>query len=313
MYPLTTLLSLATLLSMTTFSASDVPAMTGRTIVVTGANSGIGRAAARVLAARGARVVLAVRDPAKGREAAAAMTGEVEVRRLDLADLGSVRAFADGFTDPIDVLVNNAGIMIPPRSRTADGFELQFGTNHLGHFALTNLLLPQIAERVVTVSSTGHRQGSIDFDDLNWQRRPYRAMAAYGQSKLANLLFTSELQRRLAASGSPVIATAAHPGIAATNLLRRERVGRMYPVLKVVAGLVLQSEDAGALPTLYAAVADVPGNSYAGPSRFREARGAPKLVGRSAEAQDDDVARRLWEVSEELTGVAFPLRSPRAA
>ncbi|MFE0153039.1 oxidoreductase [Nonomuraea sp. NPDC059007] len=299
---------------MTTFSASDVPSMAGRTVVVTGANSGIGRAAARVLAAKDARVVLAVRDLAKGRAAAAGMTGRVEVRRLDLADLASVRAFAEDFTEPVDVLINNAGVMIPPFSRTVDGFELQFGTNHLGHFALTNLLLPQVRERVVTVSSGGHRVGSIDFDDLGWERKPYRAMGAYAQSKLANLLFTSELQRRLSEAGSTVIATAAHPGASATNLLRFDGRSRVrYLVMKAAVGLLAQSDDDGALPTLYAAVADIPGNSYAGPRGFLETRGAPKLVGRSAKARDAEAARRLWEVSEELTEVTFPRRSLQAA
>ncbi|MBF8188348.1 SDR family NAD(P)-dependent oxidoreductase [Nonomuraea sp. K274] len=299
---------------MTTFSASDVPSMTGRTVVVTGANSGIGRAAARALAARDARVVFAVRDLEKGREAAAATTGHIEVRQLDLADLSSVRAFAEDFTEPVDVLINNAGVMIPPLSRTADGFELQFGTNHLGHFALTNLLLPRIRERVVTVSSNGHKVGSIDFDDLNWERKPYRAMAAYAQSKLANLLFTSALQRRLAQVGSPLIATAAHPGMAATNLLKfdgRRRVRHL--VQKAAAGLFAQGDDDGALPTLYAAVARIPGDSYAGPSGFLEGRGSPKLVGRSAKARDAEVAHRLWEVSEELTGVVFPRRPLQTA
>ncbi|WP_062209238.1 oxidoreductase [Streptomyces sp. NBRC 109706] len=295
---------------MTTFSVSDVPAMTDRTVVITGANSGIGRAAAHALAASGARVVLAVRTPEKGRAAAAAMTGRVEVRRLDLADLSSVRAFADDFTDPVDVLINNAGVMIPPFSRTADGFELQFGTNHLGHFALTNLLLPRIRERVVTVSSTGHRFGSIDFDDLNWERKRYRAMRAYAQSKLANLLFTSELQRRLAATDSPVIATAAHPGLAATGLLDgRQRLH--HRIQNATIGLFAQSDDAGALPTLYAAVAEIPGDSYAGPRGFLEQRGAPKLVGRSKAARNTEAARRLWDVSEKLTGVTFPHHSRR--
>jgi NAD(P)-dependent dehydrogenase (short-subunit alcohol dehydrogenase family) len=281
--------------------------MVGRTVVVTGANSGIGRAAARALAAKDARVVLAVRDLEKGRSASAAMTGDIEVRRLDLADLSSIRAFAEDITEPVDVLINNAGVMIPPLSRTADGFELQFGTNHLGHFALTNLLLPRIRERVVTVSSTGHKMGSIDFDDLNWERKPYRAMPAYAQSKLANLLFTAELQRRLTQAGSPVIATAAHPGMAATNLLKFDGRRRVrYRVQKAAARLLAQSDDDGALPTLYAAVADLPGDGYAGPGGFLEGRGAPKLVGRSAKAQDTEVARRLWEVSEELTEATFP-------
>ncbi|MGK5678186.1 oxidoreductase [Actinoplanes sp. URMC 104] len=280
----------------------------GHTAIVTGANSGIGRAAARALAARGARVVLAVRDLAKGREAAATMSGDVHVRHLDLADLASVRAFADEHDGPLDLLVNNAGVMVPPLSRTADGFELQFGTNHLGHFALTNLLLPRIRQRVVTVSSTGHRAGTIDFDDLNWERRRYRPMAAYGQSKLANLLFTAELQRRLTEAGSPVLATAAHPGLAATNLLRRpDRPAWIMAIQHGFVNLIAQSDEGGARPTLYAALADVPGNSFAGPSGFLEGRGAPKLVGRSRAARDDAVARRLWTVSEQLTGVRFPL------
>jgi NAD(P)-dependent dehydrogenase (short-subunit alcohol dehydrogenase family) len=296
---------------MTTFTPADVPAMTGRTAIVTGANSGIGRVTARVLAARGARVVLAVRDLAKGREAAATMTGDVEIRRLDLADLTSVRAFAEDFDEPVDLLINNAGLMIPPLGRTADGFELQFGTNHLGHFALTNLLLPRIKGRVVTVSSTAHRAGSINFEDLNWERRRYRAMSAYGQSKLANLLFTTELQRRLTEAGSLVRATAAHPGMAATNLLRvsGDRP-RFEAVQRRITHLLAQSEDDGALPTLYAAVADIPGDSYAGPNGFLESRGAPKLVGRSRNARDSAGARRLWTVSEQLTGATFPL--PRA-
>src|SRR6266436_4040638 len=187
---------------MATFSAANIPDMTGRTVIVTGANSGIGRAAARALAAAGAHVVLAVRNPGKGRAAAAVMPDLTEVRELDLASLNSVRAFASGWQDEIDLLINNAGVMVPPLTRTADGFELQFGTNHLGHFALTNLLLEHVTGRVVTVSSTGHRFGNIDFVDLNWERKPYRAWRAYGQSKLANLLFTSELQLRLTAAGS---------------------------------------------------------------------------------------------------------------
>ncbi|MEV0828543.1 oxidoreductase [Nonomuraea rubra] len=293
---------------MTTFTTAQVPDLSGRTTVITGANSGLGLATARVLAARGARVVLAVRDPAKGRAAAATITGETAVHRLDLADLSSVRAFAEDFTEPIDVLINNAGVMIPPLGRTADGFELQFGTNHLGHFALTNLLLPRVRRRVVTVSSNGHRMGTIDFADLNWERRPYRAFPAYAQSKLANLLFTSELQRRLTESGSPVLATAAHPGMAATNLLGHlDRGSTLLGRLRTtITGLLTQSDDDGALPTLYAAVADVPGDAYAGPSGFMEGRGAPKLVGRSKTAWDGALARRLWTASEELTGVRFP-------
>jgi NAD(P)-dependent dehydrogenase (short-subunit alcohol dehydrogenase family) len=292
---------------MTTFSAADIPDMTGRTVIITGSNSGIGRAAARSLATANARVVLAVRDLDKGHEAAATMSGKAEVRQLDLARLASVRDFAAGWDGEIDLLINNAGVMIPPLSRTAEGFELQFGTNHLGHFALTNLLLEHVTGRVVTVSSTGHRIGTIDFDDLNWERKPYRDWRAYGQSKLANLLFTSELQRRLTEAGSPVLATAAHPGYAATNL-QFHSGRRSMDILSAIGNrLFAQDENGGALPTLYAAVADVPGNSFAGPGGFMEQRGAPKLVGRSGAAQDAAVARRLWDVSEELTGVRFPL------
>jgi NAD(P)-dependent dehydrogenase (short-subunit alcohol dehydrogenase family) len=298
---------------MTTFSTSSIPDMTDRTVIVTGANSGIGQAAATALAAAGARLILAVRDTAKGDAAAAQMTGSPEVRALDLASLASVRAFASGWDGPIDVLINNAGIMIPPKSQTADGFELQFGTNHLGPFALTNLLLPHITDRVVTVSSGAHRMGRIDFDDLNWERKPYRAWRAYGQSKLANLLFTAELQRRLDAVGSSVRANAAHPGYAATNL-QFHSGNRLFDVFSNVGNRVIaQDANAGALPTLYATVTDLPGNSYAGPSGFMEGRGAPKLVGRSSAAQDMDVARRLWDVSEQLTGVSFPLFAQAAA
>jgi NAD(P)-dependent dehydrogenase (short-subunit alcohol dehydrogenase family) len=293
--------------SMTPFGIQSLPDMTGRSVIVTGANSGIGRAAARAFARAGARVVLAVRDTAKGEAAAAAMPGTTEVRRLDLASLASVREFAVGWSGPLDLLVNNAGVMVPPLSRTAEGFELQFGTNHLGHFALTNLLLPEITGRVVTVSSTGHRIGRIDFDDLNWEHKPYRPWRAYGQSKLANLLFTAELQRRLTEAGSPVLATAAHPGYAATNLQFHSgrRVNEI--VSRIGNRLIAQDEEGGALPTLYAAVADVPPAAFAGPGGFMEQRGAPKLVGRSDAALDADVARRLWDASEELTGVRFGL------
>jgi NAD(P)-dependent dehydrogenase (short-subunit alcohol dehydrogenase family) len=287
--------------------------MTGRSVIVTGANSGIGRAAAHALAGAGARVVLAVRTVEKGQAAAATMPGETEVRRLDLASLASVREFASAWDGDIDLLINNAGVMVPPLTRTADDFELQFGTNHLGHFALTNLLLEHVTGRVVTVSSTGHRFGSIDFDDLNWERKPYKAWRAYGQSKLANLLFTSELQRRLTAAGSDVLATAAHPGYASTNLqFHSER--RLLDLLSAVGNrLIAQNEDDGALPTLYAAIADIPGNSFAGPGGFMEQRGPAKLVGRTKAAEDSEVAHRLWDVSEELTGICLPLGATSAA
>jgi NAD(P)-dependent dehydrogenase (short-subunit alcohol dehydrogenase family) len=295
---------------MASFGITDLPHMTGRTVVVTGANSGIGRAAAHLLAAAGARVVLAVRDMEKGKVAAASMTGETEVRLLDLSDLATVRGFAKAWDGDVDVLINNAGVMSPPMTRTADGFELQFGTNHLGHFALTNLLLPHLVGRVVTVASNAHRVGSINFDDLNWEQRPYKPGRAYAQSKLANLLFTSELQRRLTAAGSSVLAMAAHPGYAATNLqFHTER--RWMDVLSALGNrLFAQSENSGALPTLYAAVAEIPGDSYIGP-RILGQWGAPVLAGRSSAAKDADAARRLWDVSEDLTGVTFPLGTIR--
>ena len=235
------------------------------------------------------------------------MAGATEVRSLDLADLSSVRKFANSWGGDIDILINNAGIMFPPYSKTADGFEMQFGTNHLGHFALTNLLLERVKGRVVTVSSTAHRFGAIDFDDLNWERKRYRPSRAYGQSKVANLLFTAELQRRLTAVGSSVLATAAHPGYAATNLQFHTERRYMDTLSEIGNRLFAQDAASGALPTLYAAVAEVPGNSFAGPSKLMQQHGPPRLVDRSRAAKDMDVARRLWDVSEQLTGVRFPL------
>jgi NAD(P)-dependent dehydrogenase (short-subunit alcohol dehydrogenase family) len=293
---------------MSIFSVADIPDMTGKTVIVTGASSGIGLAAARALAAAGARVVFAVRSTEKGRAVATATDGVTEVRELDLASLDSVRAFAAGWAGGIDLLINNAGVSGPELSRTADGFEMKFGTNHLGHFALTNLLLPHITSRVVTVASQAERLGHIDFDDLNWERKPYQSSPAYGQSKLANLLFTAELQRRLSAAGSGVLATAAHPGFVATNIYNS--AGRRPSYLSTVAiRLLAQDADSGALPVLYAAVADIPGNSFAGPRHFAHMRGGPPvLIGRSATAQDADLARRLWAVSEQLTGIRCPLQ-----
>jgi NAD(P)-dependent dehydrogenase (short-subunit alcohol dehydrogenase family) len=280
--------------------------LAGLTAVVTGSNSGIGRATARSLAGQGVRVVLAVRDLDRGRAAASSMNGRTEVRRLDLADLASVRDFTEWFTDPVDLLINNAGVMMPPLGRTADGFELQFGINHLGHFALTNLLLPRIRGRVVTVAAGGHQAGKLDVDDPNWERRPYRPFPGYAQSKLANMLFTAELQRRLTAAGSGVIATVANPGLAATNLLGH---GGNLPtrIMNALLRPLSQSDEGGARTTLHAATADIPGDTYISPSGFLQARGVPKITGRSRAARDPELARRLWTLSEELTGTAFPL------
>jgi NAD(P)-dependent dehydrogenase (short-subunit alcohol dehydrogenase family) len=289
---------------MAKWSAADIPDHSGRTAIVTGANSGIGLVTARELARSGARVIMACRDVSKGVEAAAALPGDVEVRELDLADLTSIRTFAESVTDDVHLLINNAGVMATPQRRTADGFELQFGTNHLGHFALTGLLLPRLRDRVVTVSSTMHRVGRIVLDDLNWERRRYSRWPAYGQSKLANLLFTYELSRRLTEADSRVLATAAHPGYASTNLQSHtESVQDWF--MAIGNRIVAQSAAMGALPTLYAAVADVPNGSFAGPGGLFEQYGHPKVVGSSKASRDVEVARRLWERSSELTGVDY--------
>ncbi|MGH8861851.1 MAG: oxidoreductase [Jatrophihabitantaceae bacterium] len=290
---------------MANWTAEDLPDQTGRTVVVTGANSGLGAAITRALAARGARVVMACRNVEKARTVAAGLPGEVTVRRLDLAELASVRAFAED-TDAIDVLVNNAGIMAVPKSRTRDGFEAQLGTNFLGHFALTGLLLPRIGDRVVTMSSGVHRIGRIALDDLNWHTRRYRRWGAYAQSKLADLMFAMELQRRLAASGSTVISVAAHPGYAATEL--QSHTESIQDRLMAMANrVVAQSAAMGALPTLYAAtMPDVAGGEYYGPDGVAEVRGHPGRAGMSRAARDEAVAASLWREAESLTGVTCP-------
>ncbi|MGH3167634.1 MAG: oxidoreductase [Trebonia sp.] len=295
---------------MAVFTSAGIPDLTGKTVIVTGANSGIGREEARAFAAAGARVVLAVRDTDKGKAAAASLPGTTEVRALDLANLASVRDFAAAWSGGIYLLVNNAGVMVPPLTRTADGFELQFGTNHLGHFALANLLLEHVTGRVVTVSSPAHWLARrVDFADPNWERKRYAPWRAYAQSKLANLLFTAELQRRLTAAGSRVLSNAAHPGYAATNLQSHSGSALLRILMERVGNPVLaQDAAAGALPVLYAAVTDIPGNSFAGPGQLAGMRGAPRLVTRSSAARDPEAARRLWAVSAELTGVAFPFR-----
>jgi NAD(P)-dependent dehydrogenase (short-subunit alcohol dehydrogenase family) len=283
-------------------STPPLPDLTGRTVVVTGATSGIGLATARALGAANARVVLAVRNPDKGSAAAASIPGETIVRSLDLSDLRSVRRFADEWDEPIDVLVNNAGTSVPTLGRTADGFEMQFGTNHLGPFALTNLLLPQITGRVVALSSQAERMAKLDLDDLNWNRTPYKESRAYATSKLANLLFTAELQRRLTAAGSLVTTAAAHPGLVATNM-----TGQSTGLSRLMVRFLAQSPEDGALPVLLAATGAVPGDSFTGPERFMHMRGGAELIGRSKQAADPVLAARLWDASETLTGVSFPL------
>ena len=295
------------------WTADDAPGQQGRLAVVTGANTGLGYETAQVLAARGAWVVLAVRNIEKGKQAAARIVAAapgatVTVQQLDLGSLDSVRTAAAELRaghPRIDLLICNAGVMYPPKQTTRDGFELQFGTNHLGHFALTGLLLDQLlpvpGSRVVTVSSVGHRiRARINVDDLQWERS-YSRVRAYGQSKLANLMFTYELQRRLAGGGT-TIAVAAHPGFAATELMRHT------PMASVVTPLFSQDAAMGALPVLRAATdPGVLGGQYYGPGGFLGLRGYPELAASSRRSHDEAVQRRLWAVSEELTGVTFPV------
>lgn len=302
------------------WTEQDIPNLTGRQVIVTGASSGLGAETARALAEHGARVTLAVRDVAKGEGVAAGIQGDTRVAQLDLADLSSVRAFAQAWSEAnpegLDLLINNAGVMAIPRRVSADGFEMQLATNHLGHFALTGLLLPALVavphSRVVTVSSSAHRMvRGINFNDINSEHR-YRSWGAYGQSKLANLLFTAELQRRLSAADLSVKAMAAHPGYAATELQHASAKMRnattelkITTFLNRIAG---QSAAMGALPTLFAATfPGLPGDSYVGPDGPMETRGYPKLVARSTAAQDAAAAATLWQISESLTGVRYPM------
>lgn len=290
------------------WTAAQLPDLSGQTVVVTGASSGIGAVTAGELSRAGAKVVLGVRDVAKGEAAAARMAGETDVRRLDLTDLASVREFAGGWAGHLDILINNAGIMMVPAGRTADGFELQIGTNHLGHFALTNLLLPQITGRIVTVTSDLHKIGKIKVDDLNWENRTYKPLGAYCQSKLANVLFTLELQRRLTSSGSLVRAVAAHPGVAETNLISHVG-GFQGAVSKLFLGPITQDGEHGALPTLYAATQDIPGGSYVGPDGLIHTKGYPEVSKPSRLSRNADLARRLWDASASLTHTDFAVPS----
>ena len=291
------------------WTAADLPSMTGRTVIVTGASSGLGLATARELAAAGARVVLAVRDQDKGHKAAAAMPGTTEVRSLDLSSLTSVRAFAAAWTGPPDILINNAGIMQVPQARTSDGFELQIATNHLGPFALTTLLMPHITGRVVTVSSEMHKRGHIDPEDLNGESRPYDPFQTYCDTKLANLLFAFELQHRLTRAGSSVRSMAAHPGLSKTSLASHV-TGLSGLRQRILVSLFAQDAERGALPTLYATTAELPGGSYAGPDGPGERRGYPTLVQASEDARNEQLARRLWDASARLTGTGQTCRYP---
>ena len=294
------------------WTAENIPDLSGKSAVITGANSGIGYETALALAGKGATTILACRSQSKGETAVAQIRRQfpqapAELMPLDLADLAAVRHFAVALQeriDRLDLLINNAGVMAPPFGQTADGFELQFGVNHLGHFALTGLLLDLIkrasGSRVVTVSSLMHRRGQIDFDNLNGERG-YNRAAAYGQSKLANLLFTYELQRKLDSAQIDTLSVAAHPGWAATNLQQHSR-----PV-NFMNRFLAQSAAMGALPTLYAATApDVQGGDYYGPGRRFESVGYPRKVASNGRSHDTAVATRLWAISEQLTGVEYP-------
>jgi NAD(P)-dependent dehydrogenase (short-subunit alcohol dehydrogenase family) len=299
------------------WTEAQMPDLAGRVSIVTGANSGIGYETARALAQKGATVVMVCRNLQKAHRAADKIrkrissdldsVGIVEVMELDLSDLESVQQFAGAFQaryDHLHLLINNAGTMHPPYSKTAQGFEMQFGVNHLGHFALTGLLLERLIQtpqaRIVTVSSRSHIFGRIDFDDLQWEKKRYQPNAAYGQSKLANLLFTYELQRKLTAAKIDTLSVAAHPGWTATNLQANS------PGLRFLNRFISQEPRMGALPTLYAATAaDVRGGQYFGPSGFMELAGYPKRVQSNARSRDENVAARLWDVSETLTGVQY--------
>ena len=309
------------------WTADDIPALAGKTVVVTGGNSGIGFEAARQMARKGAHVILACRDTGRAADALEQIrtlhpSASVEAMQLDLASLESVHRFARDFAAksvPLDVLCNNAGVMAIPRRTTAEGFEMQIGTNHLGHFALTGLLLEPLlaapAARVVNVSSTAHKPGRIDFDDLQGEKS-YRKWMAYAQSKLANLLFTYELQRRLEAAGARAVSVACHPGYSATNL---QAVGPQMSGSRIAARLMdlgnrffSQPAAMGALPTLYAATSpDARGGDYIGPDGFMENYGHPRKTRSTARSHDRAVAMRLWEVSEQLTSVRYPLPAPQ--
>jgi NAD(P)-dependent dehydrogenase (short-subunit alcohol dehydrogenase family) len=283
---------------MPKWTSADLPRMDGRTVVITGAGSGIGLIAARELAGAGASVVAAVRNPAKARSALAGVAGSVETRELDVSDLGSIRAFADATEGSVDVLVNNAGVLDIPAQRTADGFDLQTATNYFGPFVLTNLLAGRITGRVVSVTSQLHRLARLDLGDLDWRTRTYDPMRAYRDSKLAVVLFSLELQRRLAAAGSPVRSVLAHPGIATTALAAHSTANRVNQLR-----FLLNDPAHGALPILFAATQDVPGNAYVGPGGLGSIKGYPVVRRPGKRGLDAEAAGRLWAATAALTGV----------
>jgi NAD(P)-dependent dehydrogenase (short-subunit alcohol dehydrogenase family) len=286
-----------------TSSASSSSSFSGRTVLITGGASGIGLATARRMRRLDAHVVLAVRNLEKGRRAAAELGGSTDVRELNLADLASVRRFTDAWDGPIEVLINNAGMTAPTLQRTVDGFESQFGTNYLGPFALTNLLLPQVTGRVVSLSSQAERQAHLDLNDLDWQRRPYKESRAYADSKFANLVFAGELQRRLERAGSTVKSMAAHPGFVSTGIYDQTT----GIAARAMVRLLSQDADAGSLPVMMAATADIPGGSFTGPEHLAHMRGGAELIGRSKRAADPQLATALWERSVRLTDASFAL------
>ncbi|MGW4242927.1 SDR family NAD(P)-dependent oxidoreductase [Nocardia sp. NPDC004722] len=283
---------------MADWTMADLPDMSGKTVLITGAGSGLGLITAREVGRVGARVVLAVRDTDKGRRAIAGLPGHYELRRLDLTDMESVRRFAHEWTGELNILVNNAGVMDIPAARTAAGFDVQTATNYLGPFVLTNLLLPHLSERVVSVTSQLHRQSKLKVDDLDWRARDYRRMDAYRDSKLALVLFSLELQRRLTASGSPVKSVLAHPGIATTALAAHSSANIINRF-----GFLLNDPEHGALPVLYAATQDVPGNAYVGPDGFGSIKGYPIVRKPSRAGLDQAAASALWQATAALTGV----------
>ncbi|NKE55345.1 SDR family NAD(P)-dependent oxidoreductase [Lentzea sp. PSKA42] len=291
---------------MSRWTEADIPDQTGRTVLVTGANSGLGLRTAQVLAAKGAHVIMGCRSVQRGQAARRTVSGSAEVLELDLADLSSVRSAAEQVS-ALDVLINNAGVMAVPHGRTVDGFERQFGTNHLGHAALTWLLLPALRQRpgarVVTVASLAHQYGRIDFDDPNWERRSYSYRGSYGQSKLANILFARELERR----SSDVTSIAAHPGVTVTDLTNNMASAHNSLLLRIggkISHLFSQSVEMGALPQLYAATSpDARGGQYYGPDSFNGMRGYPTVARMTAAARDDLAANRLWELTIKLTGI----------
>src|SRR6185312_2480192 len=298
------------------WTTAQIPRQDGKTALITGANSGVGYQAALELARHGAHVLLGVRNQARGDAALTRLRQEApeasaEVVDLDMASLVSIRRFAQEFTQPLDLLINNAGVMaLPTRQLTSDGFERQFGTNHLGHFALTGLLLPHLlqaaAPRVVTVSSLAHRNGKINFDDLQSEKH-YVPWTAYNESKLANLMFALELDRRARAAGSRLLSVPVHPGISRTNLFEKGQKDLKYFALKILSPFITQGDAAGALPTLYAATApEAQGGVYIGPDGFNGFKGSPTVEQPRPQALDEAVAKRLWTVSEELTGVVYP-------